>query len=429
AVWEFCQLTCDETTYFGGRDGMLRWEKGNGELVRSESAFIKGREAWKKKGVAIRHMRQLPATLYDGCLYDQSSAVIVPRKEEHLPAIWAFCSSPRFNDFVRELDQALKVTNATLVKVPFDLAHWEKIAAEKYPHGLPKPFSSDPTQWLFNGQPKSSDQPLQVAVARLLCYQWPRQTGSSFPDCPALGTDGLEGLADDDGIVCIPAVRNEASAPDRLRGILTSAYGEDWSPTKLDELLSAVDYAGENLENWLRDGFFEQHCRLFHNRPFIWHIWDGRRDGFSALVNYHLLDRANLEKLTYTYLGDWLTRQKAAVETGEEGSDARLQAAQELKAKLEHILKGETPFDVFIRWKPIEQQPLGWNPDLNDGVRLNIRPFIEANILKKRPNIKWGVDRGKNPLGAPWGEDRDNDTHLTLKEKHEARAKAENEKK
>ena len=28
------------------------------------------------------------------------------------------------------------------------------MAAEKYPNGLPKPFSSDPTQWLFNGQPK-----------------------------------------------------------------------------------------------------------------------------------------------------------------------------------------------------------------------------------------------------------------------------------
>ena len=98
-----------------------------------------------------------------------------------------------------------------MVKVPFDLAHWQKVAAEKYPHGLPKPFSSDPTQWLFNGHPKGSDQPLHVAVARLLGYQWPRQTGSSFPDCPALGPDGLEKLADDDGIVCINPIKGEAA--------------------------------------------------------------------------------------------------------------------------------------------------------------------------------------------------------------------------
>ena len=29
---------------------------------------------------------------------------------------------------------------------------------------------------------------------------------------------------------------------------------------------------------------------MFHQRPFVWHIWDGRkRDGFHALVNYHKL--------------------------------------------------------------------------------------------------------------------------------------------
>ena len=219
------------------------------------------------------------------------------------------------------------------MKVPFDLAHWQKVAAEKYPHGLPKPFSSDPTQWLFNGHPKGSDQPLQVAVARLLGYQWPRQTGSSFPDCPALGPDGLEKLADDDGIVCINPIKGEQPAAERLRALLAAAFGAEWTPGKQNELLEQAGFGGKTLEDWLRNGFFEQHCQLFHQRPFIWHIWDGRRDGFSALVNYHKLNRSNLEKLTYTFLGDWIARQKAANDAGEEGSDARLQAAQELKVE------------------------------------------------------------------------------------------------
>lgn len=38
-----------------------------------------------------------------------------------------------------------------------------------------------------------------------------------------------------------------------------------------------------------------------------------------------------------------------------------------------------------------------------------------------KPNIKWGRDRGKNPPGSPWGEDRDNHKHLTLAEKRAAR--------
>jgi hypothetical protein len=90
---------------------------------------------------------------------------------------------------------------------------------------------------------------------------------------------------------------------------------------------------------------------------------------------------------------------------------------------LEAILHGEAPFDIFVRWKPLEQQPIGWEPDLNDGVRLNIRPFVEAGVLRNKFNVKWGVDRGKNPPGSPWGEVRDNDKHLRLEEKRAAREK------
>jgi hypothetical protein len=106
---------------------------------------------------------------------------------------------------------------------------------------------------------------------------------------------------------------------------------------------------------------------------------------------------------------------------GESGAEGLLIAALKLKEKLEGILHGEKPFDIFVRWKSLEQQPIGWEPDLNDGVRLNIRPFVEAGVLRSKFNIKWGVDRGKNPPGSYWGEERDNDKHLSLAEKLEAR--------
>ncbi len=38
-------------------------------------------------------------------------------------------------------------------------------------------------------------------------------------------------------------------------------------------------------------------------------------------------------------------------------------------------------------------------------------------------NSSWGIDRGKNPPGSPWGEIRDNDRHLRLEEKIQARNK------
>jgi hypothetical protein len=89
------------------------------------------------------------------------------------------------------------------------------------------------------------------------------------------------------------------------------------------------------------------------------------------------------------------------------------------------IHEGEAPYDIFVRWKPLEKQPIGWEPDLNDGVRLNIRPFVQAGILRKRPNIKWNKDKGRDPESAPWFAvfkgDRINDHHLSLAEKRAAR--------
>jgi hypothetical protein len=392
--------------------------------------------------------------LYSGDLFSNSTPVIIPKDVAVLPALWAFSSSPSFAQELRKLNPKLSVDNGYVSKIPFDFAHWQRIAAEEYPSGLPQPQTNDPTQWLFKGHPLGSDYPLQVSVARLVGYRWPRQVGVSFRDCGALGPDGLERHADSDGIVPLNAVAGEASAADRLRALFPDAYGSEWSAAKLQELLGDWN----SLEEWLRDGFFEEHCRIFHQRPFIWHVWDGRKDGFHALVNYHKLaapngeGRKTLEKLIYTYLGRWIERQSDEVKAGKEGADARLTAATHLKTQLEKILKGEKPYDIFVRWKPLYEQPIGWEPDINDGVRLNIRPWLTAKpressrrdgcILRVTPRIPYGKDRGSEPHRTkeefPWfwswdersddflgGKDFDgarwNDLHYSLVAKKQAR--------
>jgi hypothetical protein len=486
SCWVFQQGTVDEIAEFGGRELVLLWENGKGELAARTGgggATIAGRDAWGKLGVAITYMSGLKVTRYQGEPFENVICVLIPKNSAHLPALWAFASSDEFEPAVRSVNQKLSVDVRYFEKAPFDLEHWQKVAAEKYPHGLPKPFSSDPTQWLFNGHPKAADQPLQVAVARLVGYQWPRQTGSSFPDCPALGPDGLEKLADDDGIVCLPSVRGESPAAERVRQLLQAAYGKDWKAHTELELIRASGSDAADLEEWLRNDFFEQHCDIFQQRPFVWHIWDGRkRDGFHALVNYHKLangdqGRRTLESLTHSYLGDWITRQKHGVDPkhSEEGADERLAAALALKETLEAIIEGQgdprcgdpigmsiaecfpglsgkalsdaiasctgKQFDVFVRWKPLAQQAVGWNPDINDGVRMNIRPFLAsdipggkkgAGILRVKPNIKWDKDRGKEPKrdkaeypwfwnGAGFTGDRVNDVHLTKEQKEKAK--------
>jgi hypothetical protein len=274
SVWDFFQGTQTKTTEFGGREHAFYWPN-NGKIHRDNpKAYVKGEGIWGRNGVVVSMMNDLPVTLYSGNKFDISCTPIIPHNPDHLPAIWCFCSSPEYNEAVRQIDQSLKVTNSTLVKVPFDLERWQKVAAERYPHGLPKPYSDDPTQWIFHGHPAQSDAPLQVAVARLLGYRWPTELDAEM-ELSEEGRawvkkcDKLLTFADDDGIVCIPPVRGESATSDSLLNLLAAAYGGSWSTNKLSELLKQADHAGKSLESWLRDKFFLQHCKLFHHRPFI----------------------------------------------------------------------------------------------------------------------------------------------------------------
>ncbi len=496
--WEFGQTTVDDSLDFGGRIHAVYWQKGAGELValaellrhRLKNIHYRGSQAWGREGISVTLMRVLRVTRYSGQIFDGNCATIVPKELDDLAPIWCFCASSEFDQSVRKIDQKLNVTNATLLKIPFDRAHWQKIAAERYLNGLPKPYSDDPTQWIFHGHPcgsvvwdeeakwtaigvkRTDETVLQSSVARLLGYRWPAEVetlqvkaassrlDAAAREAEAIALDGkrqdgastsapmeladeahaliaeaqkLNAFSDDDGIVCLPAIRGESAAHERLLRLLEAAWGDDWTAGTLSKLLAEAGAKGKGLDVWLRDYFFQQHCKLFHNRPFIWHIWDGLKDGFAALVNYHKLDRANLERLIYTYLGDWIRLQERAAGEGAQGADERLAAARGLKTKLEAILEGEAPLDIFVRWKPIEEQPMGWEPDINDGVRLNIRPFLlagdvgkkGAGVLRAKPNIHWKKDRGKDVESAPWFHlfkgDRINDHHLTLAEKRAAR--------
>jgi len=418
--WAYNLGTVKKTTLYGGRESLIYWEHGNGvlsKLAKEGYATIAGREVWGQKGIAISYTSNLNVTLYTGELFENIICVLIPKDASQLDQLWTFCSSDEFYRAVRQKNPKLSVDVRYFEKAAVDLPHWQKVAEERYPNGLPEPYSDDPTQWLFKGNIAGSEQPLHVAIARMLGYHWPEQPAD----------DPIDALADQDGIVCIPPVWGERPAVELLRSILAAAYGSEWSPRKEEELLRQAGYTKSGgLEGFLRDEFFASHCKLFHHRPFIWQVWDGTKDGFSVLLNYHKLDRRTLEKLIYTYLGNnWISQQKDEVRQEKPGAERRLAAAEALKAKLEQILEGEPPYDIYVRWKPLHEQAIGWEPDLNDGVRMNIRPFMEAGVLRWKPNIKWGKDRGADPVPNCSGTtERLNDLHFTLEEKRKAREEA-----
>ncbi|MFC1347256.1 MAG: SAM-dependent DNA methyltransferase [gamma proteobacterium symbiont of Clathrolucina costata] len=466
--WRTMQSTVEATAHFGGLQRILHWLNDGEEIAR-----LQGQRAWDKPGIAVSLMNEIRSALFIGQVFDSNVSVITPENPELVPSIWAYCSSDELHRAVKEIEPGVKANNGVISKVGFDHDCWSKQAERLYPAGLPRPYSTDPTQWIFHGhtcgsvgwdqeEKRTTHNPLRsdgavlhVAVARLLNFHWPAESDPEMELADEQRewvekTKALSPFEDEDGIACIPSLRGERPASERLLQQLHAAYNDEWHDGILNLMLAESGSA--SIDDWLRNKFFDEHCKLFQHRPFIWHIWDGRkRDGFHALVNYHKLaegdgkGRRLLESLTYSYLGDWIARQQDGVKRGESGAEDCLAAALELQKRLVAFLGGDPPFDLFVRWKPIEEQPVGWEPDINDGVRLNIRPFMVqdlpggkkgAGILRTKPNIHWKKDRGKEPTRDqeqfPWfwkdGKftgDRLNDVHLTNAEKKAARERAE----
>jgi len=72
---------------------------------------------------------------------------------------------------------------------------------------------------------------------------------------------------------------------------------------------------------------------------------------------------------------------------------------------------GEAPYDIFVRWKALSEQAIGWEPDINDGVRLNIRPFLSVPDVSYDPNQlftgkKTGVKMLTQLPGISWTQNR-----------------------
>jgi hypothetical protein len=308
ADWRFIQMPPNSTGFAVGLDTCIS-AAFEGEVRHASSWHAQSSESFGRPGVLVRNMRDLTCTPYLGGYFDQSATAITCDREL-LPALWKFLTSSEYQVAVRQLDSAVKVTPATLGKVPFPKEHWERKAqleGEGADSNL-RPYTDDPSSWCFHGHPQPATDPLQVAVARLVGYRWPAETDAAMEMADEARNwithcEVLSEHTDDDGIVCLSSVRGEQAAHDRLLKLLIAAWETvqpgSWKPAILDKLLADADCAGKGLDVWLRDKFFEQHCQTASSTGPLFGISGTVSKTVSAvLVNYHQFDNAkNLERL------------------------------------------------------------------------------------------------------------------------------------
>ena len=212
---------------------------------------------------------------------------------------------------------------------------------------------------------------------------------------------------DDDGIVPFGAVNAEPQLVEGVRQELATLFpGRDPNQVEVEvvnELKKTVKGYRKcaSLDEWLDNAFFEYHAGLYKNRPLFWHIASAQgtsRFAFGALIHYHRFDKNRMAKLRASYLRDAIAefRREAGLADKTGRSDDRLEwqakaeEAQALDKKLQFIQEGhhegvdggERDYRILTPWKEPGKRPKGWDPDLDDGVKVNIEPFEKAGVLR-----------------------------------------------
>jgi hypothetical protein len=213
--------------------------------------------------------------------------------------------------------------------------------------------------------------------------------------------------ADEDGIVPFVAVAGELSLAERVHRELQALM------PKLDIGQIEVDIANElkkdvkgyrrtgGIAEWLANAFFDYHCSLYKKRPIFWHLASSQGKvpfAFGTLVHYHRFDKRRMAQLRSQYLRDAIDtfRREAALADKEGRAEARLEwqerleEARELDRRLQQIEEGhhegaqggEKDYRILTPWKAPGKLPRGWDPDLDDGVKVNIEPLQKAGVLR-----------------------------------------------
>jgi hypothetical protein len=214
---------------------------------------------------------------------------------------------------------------------------------------------------------------------------------------------------DPDGIIPLHQIVGE------VRKSLVKDFGAAQIDLKEKEI---EEIFGKSLEDWIATDYFDFHVNLYKRRPIFWHLTSsnfsrtrGSKGSFNIFIHYHKLDRDIIPKIQVNYLRPELDRAKWKVDR----LKRELQEARDIKDKLKerrlsHELdsalstleelqnfqkaleevrnsrKEKTKLPKNARWvdqKIAEVRDNGYNPVIDYGVRVNIEPLKEANLLHK----------------------------------------------
>ena len=250
---------------------------------------------------------------------------------------------------------------------------------------------------------------MSIMILRMLGFQWPKEIEANQP---------MPDWVDDDGIIPLTEGLGEATLLYRVRKLLGTEFGEEKEAAIESGLANIV---GKSLECWLEEDFFPRHLKQFKNRPIAWQLVSDpsaidQRSGssgkgkkkrlgkklkpaFSVLVHYHrFADGENgygkLLLLKNKYLEKLMSQARYELESlrgkGDDPErfdriaelDRKLLELEDFRDRLERIQEGkDREARIHVRWKKPDDQARSWQPDINDGVKINIAPWERLGMF------------------------------------------------
>lgn len=262
-------------------------------------------------------------------------------------------------------------------------------------------------------------------ILRLLGHRWPKQIEAGEP---------IPEWADPDGIIPLSDGSDERTLLDRVRERIAADFGE----ARVDAIEQEFrQIMGRSLADWLARDFFTRHVSQCKRRPIAWMLENGRaldtrwesafsrrsrrsaRTGgpaFACLVYYHKLTADTLTRIKTHYLRPVLERREFELaqerRRAAEGNVSARAAAERLSGIVDELKTFEAALDtvnaqgflsrrlgeLLVREVPDHwarrtpksaipdkeaflRQEQAYDPDLNDGVRVNIAPLQKYRLL------------------------------------------------
>lgn len=270
-----------------------------------------------------------------------------------------------------------------------------------------------------------------VTVLRLLGHRWPKQIEAG---------EQVPGWADADGIIPITSGLIHPTLLQQVRDRIAADFPEG----KVHEIEKEFEeVVGMSLERWLTGEFFKHHISQFKKRPIAWQLSSSpsgmgtkkgkgrgsrREPAFSCLVYYHKIDSDILHKIRTQYVGDMINRYGTELRSLEGRKELTGDQATR-KVQLENWIAelkdfsqalqdvADTGFDSPVLKEIVKKESLDkwtsrdgksphpksveefyalekrYDPDINDGVRVNIMPLQKAGLLAAEVIAKKDVEK------------------------------------